>query len=179
MLVQVTRAIQSIQPEMVLLGGDLIDLPWPLQRLRRWVAEMPCPVAAVPGNHDRWCGLARIKKALPVTWLDEQPLQLECGLRLCGSTRQPGGSNCLLVGHHPQEVEQARQFPLMLAGHWHGCQWVAWQKAGQDYPGAWFYPYHGPSFQVGPTTLHVSRGVSDTLPIRINCPRDLLVVEID
>ncbi len=183
MLAQIEGQLQRVNPEVVLLGGDLVDFPIGysnlescLQRLsQRW------PCLAVPGNHDHWVGLKRLKKRLSmVTWLDEQVVVLDNGLRLCGSSEQGGGPTSVLVGHQPDRVKKAAQrgFPLMLAGHLHGCQWIAWQKQGLDYPGAWFFGYHGNEFLVGPTRLHVSRGVSDTLPVRINCPRDYLLLEI-
>jgi len=183
MLRQLEPLIHSLAPQAILLGGDLIDLPWGYSNLTEWVQRLlpHFPVLAVPGNHDRWAGLARLRRSLPgVHWLDQQPYLFRGGPRFCGCSRQESSASSILVGHEPTAVRLAsrRGFPLMLAGHLHGCQWIAFQRQGLDYPGAWFFAYHGGHFQVGPTSLYVSRGVSDTLPVRINCPRDVLLLEV-
>ena len=179
MLGQLALEMQRSAPDLILLGGDLLDLPWGHAGLAAWVQEMSaiCPLAAVPGNHDHWIGLKRVKRSLRgLHWLDEAPLELPGGLRLCGRPEQGASERSILVGHHPTAVKAAARagFPLMLAGHLHGCQWIWFEWKGRDYPGAWFFAYHGARFQVGPTLLLVSRGVSDTLPLRIACPRDYL-----
>lgn len=184
MLAELQREITALAPEAVLLGGDLIDFPCGYANFVAFCRSLAnrFPVLAVPGNHDRWAGLARLKRHLnEVRWLDEEPVIWPNGLRLCGRAQQGGTPQSVLVGHEPNRVAQAARFgfPLMLAGHLHGCQWIAFQKDGLDYPGAWFFAYHGDYFQVGPTRLYVSRGVSDTLPIRINCPRDYLWLQIE
>jgi uncharacterized protein len=183
MLIQVESLLHRLAPSAILLGGDLIDLPWGYTNLVQWVQRLlpHFPILAVPGNHDRWAGLNRLRQRLAgVHWLDLHPYTFTEGPRFCGSSRQESSTTSILVGHEPTAVLQAshRGFPLMLAGHLHGCQCIAFQRKGLDYPGAWFFAYHGGQFQVGPTTLYVSRGVSDTLPVRINCPRDLLLLEV-
>ena len=182
-LEQLQAMLRFLKPDLLILGGDLVDLPWgwsALERaLQRWSGWLP--VVAVPGNHDRLCGLGRVKARLPVTqWLDEQVWQHDSGLRLCGSEAQGASETSVFVGHEPHRVGSVARanFPIMLAGHLHGCQWIAWQRRGYDYPGAWFFAYHGPRFRVGPTDLHVSRGFNDTLPVRINCPRDVLLLDL-
>ena len=182
MLRQLADELEQASPDLILLGGDLVDFPWGHQGLAAWVRRMSrtCPLAAVPGNHDRWVGLPRVKRSLAgLHWLDEAPLEWH-GLRLCGLPEQGASRRSILVGHHPTAVKAAARagFPLMLAGHLHGCQWIWFERRGRDYPGAWFFAHHGPRFQIGPTLLLVSRGVSDTLPLRIACPRDYLWLEL-
>ncbi|MDX3905872.1 MAG: metallophosphoesterase [Pigmentiphaga sp.] len=50
-LVDLARACE---PELVLLGGDITQRARPVQfaRAQRFVARLPAPVLAVPGNHD-------------------------------------------------------------------------------------------------------------------------------
>ncbi|MFN8613864.1 MAG: metallophosphoesterase [Vulcanimicrobiota bacterium] len=184
MLTGLALELERSRPDLILLGGDLLDFPCGHSPLRHWVQRMArmCPLAGVPGNHDRWVGLRRVKSSLTqsIHWLDESPLELNCGLRLCGQPSQQATNRSILVGHEPTGVKAAARagFPVMLAGHLHGCQWIWFQRGGLDYPGAWFFAYHGPRFRVGPTQLLVSRGVSDTLPIRLACPRDYLWLEL-
>jgi uncharacterized protein len=182
MLQQLGELLAQLAPQAVLLGGDLVDFPGGRAPLAEWLRQLPYPVYAVPGNHDRWSGLSALKRALPsqVHWLEEQEVTLECGLRLCGRPAQGGSPQSLLVGHEPTHVRAAARarFPAMLAGHLHGCQWIWATWRGLDFPGACFFRYHGPYFEVQGTRLWVSRGISDTLPLRINCPRDVLMLEV-
>ena len=52
------------------------------------------------------------------------------------------------------------------------------ERAGLLYPGALLYRYNGLRFARERTTMLVSRGVHDTLPLRWNCPREVLLVEV-
>ena len=74
-------------------------------------------------------------------------------------------------------VQNLRQrgYDLVLAGHLHGCQIVAFEYQDRLFPGALFYPYCYLSHQQGATRLIVSRGVSDLVPIRWRCPREVVV----
>lgn len=183
MLSQLASELEAAGPEVIVLGGDLADFPWGHSGLRACLEQLQqvCPVLAIPGNHDHWIGLSRLKRNLPgLIWLDEAAWQGPGSLRLCGRVDQGATDQSVLVGHHPTSVKAAARagFSLMLAGHLHGCQWIWFERGGRDYPGAWFFAYHGERFQVGPTCLLVSRGVSDTLPLRIDCPRDYLLLEL-
>lgn len=183
LLQQVWLLLSELEPDALLFGGDLLDLPFGASGLADWVrrAGQRWPLYAVPGNHDRWCGLSRLKRKLPgLEWLDEGAVELACGLRLCGRSAQGACARSVLVGHEPNRVKGAARagFPAMLAGHHHACQWITHQAGGKDYPGAWFFAYHGPYFEVGRTRLWVSRGVNDQLPLRLNCPRDVLLLEV-
>lgn len=173
----------TLEPDLLVFGGDLVDLPLGWLGLRRWLERLAgrYPLLGVPGNHDRWCGLKRLQQQLDsLHWLDLAPVSLDSGLRLCGRVEQGATSRSILIGHEPVRVRAAARagFPAMLAGHLHGCQWIAFRDRGLDFPGAWFFAYHGEQFQVGPTRLWVSRGVNDTLPLRVSCPRDLLLLEL-
>jgi predicted MPP superfamily phosphohydrolase len=64
---------------------------------------------------------------------------------------------------------------LILAGHLHGCQLVAFQYRDRLFPGAMFYPYCYMRYRRGSTQLVVSRGVSDRVPIRWRCPREVVL----
>jgi predicted MPP superfamily phosphohydrolase len=70
------------------------------------------------------------------------------------------------------------KYRLVLAGHLHGAQCVFATWEGRQFPGAWFYRWCGLRFDLDATTLLVSRGVSDTLRLRWNCPREVLLCEV-
>lgn len=175
---QVLEQAHQCQPDLVVLGGDLADLPSGLAQLERLIAHLPAPVLAVPGNHDRQLGLARVRTALERaggTWL-EQAYSFQ-GLTLDGVCRPEVEPGSILCAHEPDVFEAAARagYALVLAGHLHGSQFVLGERAGLLYPGAWFYRWNGDQFRRGKCTMLVSRGVNDTLPIRWNCPREVLL----
>jgi predicted MPP superfamily phosphohydrolase len=66
----------------------------------------------------------------------------------------------------------------VFAGHLHGGQCVLAMHRERLYPAAWFYRWHGLRFAEGRAVLLVSRGAGDTLPIRFNCPREVILCTI-
>lgn len=85
-----------------------------------------------------------------------------------------------MCAHNPRIWKAAGRagYDLVLAGHLHGCQLVAWQYRDRLFPGAIFYPYCFLSHRRGTTRLVVSRGVSDLLPIRWRCPREVVLCHV-
>ena len=69
-------------------------------------------------------------------------------------------------------------YDLVLAGHLHGCQWVACEYRARLFPGALLYPYCFLNDRCGSTRLVVSRGVSDLVPIRWQCPREVVLCHV-
>jgi predicted MPP superfamily phosphohydrolase len=55
---------------------------------------------------------------------------------------------------------------------------VFFERGGRLYPGAFLYRWNGLRFHENGSTLVVSRGVRDTLPLRWNCPREVILVEV-
>ncbi len=174
-------AAQRWEPDAILLGGDLVDRPAALPGLHALVAALHpiAPVGAVAGNHDVLSGTQRVRDAVRSargSWLPDGSLSVR-GTTVDGT---PGRGGPVLCGHNPAAWPKARASGtrLHLAGHLHGGQWVAFRRGGREFPAAWVYRWNGPRFEEDGATLLVSRGVADTVPIRWNCPRELLVVEI-
>ena len=86
----------------------------------------------------------------------------------------------MLCAHDPAVFPQAARagYGLVLAGHLHGGQVVLFERGGLLYPAAWVYPWNGTRFEREGSTMLVSRGVCDTLPLRFNCPREVLRCEL-
>jgi uncharacterized protein len=171
-------------PDLVLLGGDLVDTTSGLEALQSLVGRLArvAAVGAVSGNHDRWIGVERVREAVVGgggRWLEDEPWFVTPDCAIYGSREQPvqAASYHLLCTHHP--VASARPFDLTLSGHLHGGQFVFYQRQGRLYPGAFVYRWNGLRFddEEGRTLL-ISRGVQDTLPLRWNCPREVLMVDI-
>jgi predicted MPP superfamily phosphohydrolase len=172
-------------PDIVLLGGDLVDSTEGAATLRALVEGLSriAPVGAVAGNHDRWIGKAMVRAAVLAgggSWLEDAPLHLGADCVVCGSQSQESADAKyqLLCTHHPGASVFRGRFHLTLSGHLHGGQFVFFERGGRLFPGAFLYRWNGLRFDRNGRTLLVSRGVQDTLPLRWNCPREVLLVDM-
>ena len=176
---QVVRAVRAATAlDAVLLGGDLVDGASQLDNLRSLVRELSAvaPVFAVGGNHDRAIGLERVRDAVLAGgggWIHGTWTRLSHGSRtivIAGpEASAPTDGDCrILCAHNPRIWKAARRsgYHLVLAGHLHGCQFVAFEFRDRLFPGALFYPCCFLSRQHRSSRLVVSRGVSDLFPIR-------------
>jgi predicted MPP superfamily phosphohydrolase len=171
-------------PDLILLGGDLVDnlkaLPC-LASCIRALSEL-APVHAVPGNHDLRAGVEKIRATVLAAgghWLPDKPI--ENPLPIDGTLgRASLGFPRVLCTHIPSVFPAARVagYRLVLAGHLHGGQCVLATRAGRLYPAAWIHRWHGLSFAEGLSVMFVSRGAGDTFPLRINCPREVILCEV-
>ncbi len=187
---QVLDSVVRSEPDVVLLGGDLVDQRSELIEVRELVREMQkvAPVLAIGGNHDRSLGLGCVREAVldgGGHWIDSDSTRLmHRGRQLVISGHKApapvDGHVRVLCAHNPRIWKRARHagYDLVLAGHLHGCQLVAWESRGQLFPGAFFYPYCYLNDRCGEARLVVSRGVSDLLPIRWNCPREVVLCHV-
>jgi uncharacterized protein len=172
-------------PDLVLLGGDLVDSRHGMEALQLLVRRFArvAPVGAVGGNHDRWIGVSRVRAAVLAgggRWLEDAPWLLTSDCVVYGSNAQPAqaASHHLLCAHHPAATSGGR-FDLTLSGHLHGGQFVFFARDGRFYPGGFLYRWNGLRFEdEDGKTLLISRGVQDTLPLRGNGPRVVVVVDI-
>ncbi len=179
---ELVRATVREQPHVVLLGGDLVHSPFALADLSSWIRRLRrfADVAAVPGNHDAKClaQVASVVREAGGNWLPDRSLVLP-GLRVDGSSTRKTrpDERRLLCAHHPALFGSAVAlgYDLMLAGHLHGGQAILFDVRSRHYPGALYSRWTGPEFKTGATTLWVSRGVHDALPIRFRCPREVLL----
>ncbi len=172
----------SAQPDAVLLGGDLLQRGAGLADLEALVRKLGeyAPVAAVPGNHDVAVGRERVRAAVVDGgghWLPDAPLAV-ADVQIAGRVSSGSGAH-VLCAHDPAVWPHARAagHTLTLAGHLHGCQVRLATRRGREYPGAWFYRWNGPRFESDGATLLVSRGAADGLPVRWDCPHDVLLAE--
>ncbi|MCC7184800.1 MAG: metallophosphoesterase family protein [Acidobacteria bacterium] len=184
---QTLEAVARCRPDVVLLGGDLVDRASELPALRdltRRLARL-APVMAVGGNHDARVGMTRVRDAVVLgggQWIHDGTTRITHGTRVVtfagpGSAPPTDGHVRVLCAHNPRiwKTAQHAGYHLVLAGHLHGFQLVACQYRNRLFPGALFYPYCFFSHQRGMTRLVVSRGVSDLLPIRWMCPREVVL----
>jgi len=184
---QVIESARMSDVDILLLGGDLVDGPTELGSLRDLVAALchVAPVFAVGGNHDSRVGINRVRDAVVTGgghWIHAGTAQVAHGSRVIAisgpdATFLPQGDFQVLCAHNPRVWKSSRRhgYDLILAGHLHGCQVVAFEYRGLLFPGAVFWPCCYLRHQHGPTRLVVSRGVSDLVPIRWRCPREVVL----
>jgi predicted MPP superfamily phosphohydrolase len=184
---QVIKSVQDSEPDGVLLGGDLLDESSELGKLRDLVRTLRkvAPVLAIGGNHDHHVGMNRVREAVVSgggEWIHDTAVRMTHGSRVIAvagpkAVSVPEGDYRILCAHYPSIWKTARElgYDLVLAGHLHGCQMVAFEYRDRLFPGAVFYPFCYIRHQCGPARLVVSRGVSDLLPVRWRCPREVVL----
>jgi len=184
---QVIESAHSTKVDVILFGGDLVDGLTELGALRELVGALReiAPVFAIGGNHDGRIGMDRVGDAVASgggKWIHEDTACITHGSRVIAVSGPdaeilPEGDLRILCAHDPRVWKSARDqgYDLVLAGHLHGCQVVAFEYRDRLYPGALLYPYCYLSHQRGSAKLVVSRGVSDLVPIRWRCPREVVL----
>ena len=206
-------AVEEQHPDLVLLGGDILDDDPALPEENAWTIiealGSSYPTFYVTGNHEFWSGRAEeIKVRIEnsgVTVLEGegrtvvfqgQPIHI-CGIddpavgtdiwqaQLSSAARgavREGFS--ILLTHRPERTSayEGQGFDLILAGHAHGGQWrIPGILNGLLAPNQGFFPaYAGGRYELGETTLIVSRGLareSTRVPRIFNRP-ELVVVDL-
>lgn len=184
---QVLDAAAGCTPDLVLLGGDLVDSRSELGRLSDLVGRLrdAATVLAIAGNHDERIGIDRVRQAVEHgggRWIHDGTARVAHGDRVIavagpGAAGPVDGHVRVLCAHNPRIWKSSRHagFDLVLAGHLHGCQIVAFEYRDRLFPGAMLYPCCVLTHRRDSARLVVSRGVSDLLPIRWRCPREVVL----
>ena len=187
---QVMDAAIRSRPHAVLLGGDLVDSRSELSALSRLVRKLGeiAQVLAIGGNHDHQIGMPRVREAVTeggARWIHDgiaNVVHAGAVIAVSGPESAPhaDGDVRVLCAHNPRIWRRSRDagYHLVLAGHLHGCQLVAWEYRGRLFPGGLFYRYCFSRRHHGSTRLVVSRGVSDLVPIRWRCPREVVLCHV-
>ncbi len=186
----VIAAVRRCAADLVLLGGDLVDARSEVPALTALVQQLAelSPVYAVAGNHDERLGAERVRDAVRAgggCWIQKTVATLaHRGRQIAVGGPEvaqfPVADVRVLCAHHPRSWRRARRLgcDLVLAGHLHGCQIVAFEFRDRLFPGALFYPGNCLRRQSGNTQLVVSRGVSDLVPVRWRCPREVVLCQV-
>jgi len=202
---QITRLISSLQPDLIVFTGDLLDRAadpalvgtLPLQGLKA-----PLGVYAVMGNHDHHFGKEKIARSLAdfgVEVLVNRSVRVEKGGRhfwliglddpLTGdpdlgravASVPPGDFKILLV-HTPDFAPHAASagIQLQLSGHSHGGQ-VRLPGVGAMYcpPLGREYPLGLRQVPGSRTLVYTNRGLGTTvLPLRLFCPPEVTLLTL-
>ncbi len=148
-----TAAIDATNPDILLLGGDIIDDNLPEVKAReflKWAGEN-YKTYYVTGNHEYWTNeIKRLRQmvrdyGIIVLEGDSEELEIDGQLVLlggindreepigkwekelaaCGARAEASESFSILLSHRPEEIGRYLHydFDLILAGHAHGGQW--------------------------------------------------------
>lgn len=185
--------LEQDPPDVVAFTGDGFDLPTGARRVEGFFREVASrwPVVFVLGNHERFWG-KRIWEPLTripgCHFLEREPFRHRSGTTrfeftdLSATQAPPEPGTVRVILHHDPEDLPAQGVdgtPLALAGHLHGGQVVWWKnRAGALFPGSWLYRNLSDKKRLGSTWLVVSRGLGDTLPLRWNCPHEIVRIRL-
>jgi uncharacterized protein len=193
---EVIDRVESQRADLIAVTGDVIDELEHIDWLGETLGRLTAPLGAyfVLGNHDQFTGQAAIvRQALSEAgftdlggrWQrvdsaggelilagNELPwFQLTAEMGQLPPKQERPSQLRVLLAHSPDQFAWARRrdFDLVLAGHTHGGQ-ICVPVIGAIHCPSW----HGVKYASGmffetPTVMHVSRGVSSELPIRLNC----------
>lgn len=185
------QKVRELQPDLVLLGGDYVDAYAGLSHMDNLLRSISgvSPILAIAGNHDRFFGLKTLQEMMEkhqVQWIEGASVDLDMkgtNIRIDGNAaieRECNSAIRLLCLHKPLDPEKLRTgYHLAFAGHLHGSQCVLWENSKGLFPGRWFYKWNRLKALVGDCRYYISRGLGDTLPLRYNCPKELIVVDLE
>lgn len=179
---EVLEALGHVRPDLLLLGGDLLDHRTAAVALQQIVSAglEHGRVGAVSGNHDFMVGRKFLKCTVQSAgglWLEDEPIRYD-DFEVLGRIHQKSDKTAILCSHYPTDFPKAQRqgIALVLAGHLHGWQIVFARRGEYLYPGAWLSRWNGTRFDRPDATLIVSRGVTDLFPLRWNCPREIVLI---
>lgn len=195
------QKIQDIQPDLILLSGDLIDnslKPVVSQEMEKDLCHLKAPLGVymVPGNHEYISGIKSchdyIRENTSITWLQDSIVVLPNGIQIVGrddrSNRnrrllsqlvEPLDSQLpiLLLDHQPYHLEEAKNagVDLQFSGHTHhGQVWPL--NLLTDYLFEVSYGYR----QFGSTHVYVSSGLSLWgPPFRIGTRSEMVIFNLN
>ncbi len=192
---EVVRICNDLEPDLVAITGDLMDssacLDWIPDTLGRLRSRYGCYF--VLGNHDVEIGPQALRATLEESGLIDlggRWVELAAGdgrIVLAGNElpwlppaadlgqapppSRSGGPVRIALTHSPDQLPwaQRNEVDLLLAGHLHGGQIRVPLLGPIVSPSRYGVRYASGVFQAPPTLMHVSRGVSGEIPLRLNC----------
>lgn len=187
------------QPDLMAVTGDIIDKPACID----WLQDIFSPAAApdgcyfILGNHDKlvadpnqtrdamaaagWTGVGQSPIRRRLRDVDSMVIGNEAPwFPRPELTDSDDVQFRLLLSHSPDQLSWARKqdVHLMLVGHTHGGQGrlpVLGPVLSPSFHGS---RYASGDFYKSPTTMHVSRGLSGTHLLRINCRPQLSLLTL-
>ena len=185
----ISAEIDRLNPDIILLGGDYTDSKKGLPHFQRMMSSISRRknIFAIPGNHDsrRIRQTREIIEAGNGIWLQNRSATITSAgvtIRIDGGRPNPSSippDLSILLLHRPIDVTNiAHHYHIIFAGHLHGSQAVFWTRGKDLYPGRLVYTWNRLSATVGDCQYLISKGLGDSLPIRFNCRKDAILVQM-
>ncbi|MEO6228586.1 MAG: metallophosphoesterase [Ferruginibacter sp.] len=190
LIVKMIDQIDELNPDIILLGGDYIDFKSQLPKLDRLleVLSKRDNVFAIAGNHDYTFNIDIIRERMErhnIYWLENNSVCVTINnsiIQLDGTKpgkRKASVDLAILCLHQPINIQKFHtEYDIAFAGHLHGCQFVFWQKDKKLYPGRLFYKWNLLEQTDGNCNYYISKGMGDTLPVRFNCSKEMVFVQV-
>lgn len=147
MLQRYVKQINALKPDLILIGGDLIDRSVAAVRRQQMQDELnrlqaPLGIYMVPGNHEYYSGIGEVEKFLRLTrirLLRDSVVRLPNGLTIAGRDDSSNprrlslpellsgvdrGAPLVLLDHQPRRLGEAVKagVDLQFSGHTHNGQ---------------------------------------------------------
>lgn len=198
--IESARMALAARPDLILLGGDYVDLKHPtiianISKLMAEFDEATCPVAAIMGNHDYWSTAPKkvieAVRASRVKMLLNETLDVD-GVTVAGLDdaiqRQqrydffPEGRvsrSLIALFHEPDFVkDMPKHVSLQISGHSHGGQ-VCLPFGKHLYTPFGARKYVAGFYPDARVPLYVSRGVGTTGPdYRLFCAPEVSILTL-
>jgi hypothetical protein len=187
---RLTKCIETLDPTIILLGGDYVDTKKGLyyfEKLLHTISHRQ-NICIIAGNHDYFYDIHTIKNVCAkyaIHWIENHSHWVDIDgftVQIVGSDPKKYSTQAdfnILCLHQPIDITPFHaQFNIVFAGHLHGCQVVFWQNDKGLFPGKWFYTWNILKWHIGNCLYVVSKGLGDTLPLRFNCKKDVILLEI-
>ena len=191
---RIVRRVNALEPDLVFVSGDLIDLMNLPGNALDSIGELDAPVFFAIGNHERYIGsdtvCARLEdlgatvlrdestrwEPIDIVGIDDAEARDQVARVLARTGAGDGSRFTILMYHRPDGVRDAARtgVDLMLCGHTHN---------GQIVPFNWLvrriFPYISGRYDVGGTVLYVSPGTGTWGPtMRLGSFNEITVFEI-
>lgn len=202
---KIITAIKNEQPDLIILGGDYVkghqkSSAMPVRQIAQQLATLQTPLGiyAVIGNHDNWYGKKEVLDALTeygIVVLDNSNHRLNINkhyLFLAGvsdmATDTPDlsaalantSSPVILISHSPDIFPESPETTLTLAAHTHGGQINLPFLGAPIVPSKYGQRYNKGIIKENGKTMIVTQGLGTSiLPIRFNCPPEIVIIKFD
>jgi predicted MPP superfamily phosphohydrolase len=192
-LEKITTIIFQTNPELLIFTGDYFDIPKGAYLFRDFLSAISkfYKIVFIRGNHDFLYGsrIADLLMNIPNCHCVESSVYSFTSQKgyvyNITSWRQrhllkKDERNIVLI-HNPEKLKEKELegIDLILAGHLHGGQFILFKTAkNAHFPGNLLYRYCIDRKQVKDTTLIISKGLGDTLPLRLNCAKEVVKIRI-
>jgi uncharacterized protein len=194
---ELVAATNRLKADLVLFTGDLIDSSIrDLPEAVRMLQGIEQKLFVIEGNHDLFDDAAAFERGLRdggIALLRNEAANVKIRgvvVQILGLVWSQGekkmsqdveemaalrdaGAFPILLAHHPHVFDWAAKlgFPLTLAGHTHGGQFMVNQDIGA---GPAMFRYWSGLYQKGKQALVVSNGAGNWFPLRVNSPAEIV-----